>query len=262
MQSKWIFAAFAFAASLSIPPIAAAQSAIPSGTILPVSLDTGLNAGKVRPGQQIRATVMQDIAGTLIRRRARVEGHVVKVGTSKNGQIELEIQFDSVMIDGRMVPMKTDLRALASLLDVEEAQDPEDMSSRGMTPATWTTQQIGGEEYYRGGGPVADGITTVGQVTDWGALDLPRTEPGMRCRGAVGQNHGPQAMWLFSSDACGVYGLPNIHIEHAGRSDPEGIIVLASNNGKLKLGNGTGLLLRASTPALLAGSSQAELTRD
>ena len=166
----------------------------------------------------------------------------------------LEIRFDAVRINGQMVPFNADLRALASYFDVEEAQIPEDMSSRGLTPETWTTQQIGGDQFYRGGGPVAVGSTAVGEVTPWGALDEPRIQSGLTCRGAIGENHGPQAMWLFSSDACGVYGFPNIRIEHAGRSEPGGTIVLASDNGKLNLGSGAGLLLRASSPATMPES--------
>ena len=132
-------------------------------------------------------------------------------------------------------------------MDVEEAQVPEEMSSRGMNPENWTTQQIGGDQVYRGGGPVASGLTTVGEVTPYGALDVPRAQPGDPCRGVIGENSQPQAMWLFSSDACGVYGFSNIRIQHAGRSDPRGSIVLSSTNGKLILGSGTGMLLRVSS---------------
>jgi len=243
MQCRWNIAALVLAASLSIAPGIVAQNAIPSGTILPVSLDTSLNAAKIHPGQKIRATVMQDIAGTPLRRRARVEGRVVQARASKNIQAELEMQFDAVEINGRMVLIQTNLRALASYLEVEEAQIPEEMASRGLTPANWTTQQIGGDQFYRGG-PVSSGVATVGQTTPWGALDVPRTQSGQPCRGAVGENTRPQAMWLFSSDACGVYGFANIRIVHAGRSNPAGIITLTSNNGKLKLGSGTAMLLR------------------
>jgi len=254
MQWKWIFAALGFAASLSLPPDVLAQSTIPSGTILPLTLDTGLNAAKVRPGQQIRATVMQAVPGTAIRRRARVLGRVVQAGLSKNGRAELQLQFDSVEIDHRMIPMKTNLRALASFVAVEEAQIPEEMSSRGMTPANWTTQQIGGDQFYRGSF-VAHGFAKVGQTTQWGALDLARTQPGMPCRGAIGGNHGPQSMWLFSSDACGLYGFDNLRIEHDGRSNPVGIITLTSTGGKLNLGSGAGILLRVSSPATIAASN-------
>ncbi len=241
MPCRWIFAAL-----LCIPPGVIAQDVIPSGTILPLSLDTSLNAAKVHSGQQIRATVMQNIPGTAIHRRAKVVGRVVRADEAKDGQIKLEFQFDAVKVNRQLVPFKAHLRALASFFEVEEAEIPEEMSSRGLTPETWTTQQIGGDQFYRGGGPVAVGLTTVGQVTPWGALDVPRAQSGLPCRGPIGENKGPQAMWLFSSDACGVYGFANIRIEHAGRSGPVGIIVLSSTNGKLKLGSGTALLLRVS----------------
>ena len=177
MRCNWLLAAF-----LCLPLGIAAQN-VPAGTIIPISLDTSLNAAKIHPGQMIRATVMQDVTGTAIHRRAKVEGRVVKVSIPANGQVKVEIRFDAVKINGQMAPIRTDLRALASLMDVQEAQDPEEMSSRGLTPETWTTHQIGGDQVYRGGGPVADGLTTVGQVTPWGVLDEPRTQPGQPCRG-------------------------------------------------------------------------------
>jgi len=260
MQTNWISVALAFIAFLAIPLSSRAQNALPSGTILPISLDTGLNAAKLHPGRQIRATVMQAVPGTQIRRRAHVTGSVVQVGASNNGHIKLTIEFDAVEIDHRMVPMKTNLRAVASYLAVQEAQIPEEMASRGMTPDNWTTQQIGGEQFYRGG-PVSSGMATVGQTTPWGALDLPRTQRGEPCRGSIGENRRPQAMWLFSSDACGVYSLGDIRIIHAGRSNPTGVIILESTSGKLKLGSGTGFLLRVSSPAAdRASAAEAGMT--
>lgn len=238
MHFKWIAAAL-----LCIPPCTVAQTAIPPGTIVPISLDTSLNVARVHSGQQIRATVMQDIPGTSIRHRAKVFGHVVRAEVAKDGHVKLELEFDALKAHGQSTPFKANLRALASFVEVEEAQVPEEMASRGLTPANWTTQQIGGDQFYRGG-PVASGLTAVGQTTPWGALDLPRTQPGLPCRGPLEENIRPQAMWLFSSDACGVYGFANIHIEHAGRSNPAGVIILSSTDGKLKLGSGTGLLLR------------------
>jgi hypothetical protein len=239
MKCTWIWAAI-----LSLPLAITAQSAPPVGTLLPVTLDRTLNVDKAYAGQQIRAEVMQNIPGTMIRRRDHVLGHVVKVTASKNGPSTLEIRFDAVQMRNRQIPLKTNLRALASFMEVEDAQVPEEMASRGITPEVATTQQIGGEQVYRGGGPVAKGNMTVGQPTPYGVLALPRVQPGQRCRGVIADNSQPQALWLFSTDACGVYGLSNIRIEHAGRTDPAGNIVLASDRGKLNLEGGTGLLLR------------------
>ncbi len=243
MKYAWILTAL-----LGVPAAVMAESPLLPGTILPVSLDRGLNAGKVHPGLEIRAKVMQDIPGTPVRRGAEVIGHIVKVNSPATGQIELEICFDAVKMHSRRIPLKASLRALASLLEVEEAQDPEEMSSRGLNEETWTTQQIGGDQVYRGGGPVAEGMTAVGQPTPYGALALPRTQPGQPCQGAVGDASRPQALWLFSADACGVYGYSNIRIEHAGRTDPLGAIVLVSDRGKLVLYGGSGMLLRVLGP--------------
>lgn len=53
-------------------------------------------------------------------------------------------------------------------------------------------------------------------------------------------------MWLFSVDACGLYGFANIQIDDYGRSNRRGTITLSSRDGKLKLGSGTAILLRVS----------------
>lgn len=232
------------AAILMLPVGMAAQGVLPAGTILPVRLDTGINAAKVHPGQPIRATVMQNIPGTPIRRRAKVLGHVLQASSAKNGPAKLEISFDAVQVHGHTLPLQVNLRALAGFVTVAEAKDPEEMSSRGITPENATTTQIGGDQVYRGGGPVDEGGERVGEPTYYGVLVMPQVNPGQPCRGIVGNSSKPQAFWLFSADACGAYGLSGVRIEHAGRTSPRGKIILARDKGKLKLSEGTGLLLR------------------
>ncbi len=232
------------AAILAMPAVVTADEALPAGTILPVCLERSVNASKAHPGMEIRAKLMQDIPGTFIRRGAVVIGHVVKVNSSSAGQVNLEIAFDAVKMHSRQIPLKADLRALASFVAVEEAQIPEDMSSRGLNEQTWTTEQIGGDQVYRGGGPVEEGSTAVGQPTPYGALDSPLTQAGEPCRGVMDDANQPQAFWLFSADACGVYGYSNIRIEHSGRTEPVGTIDLVSVRGKLILYGGSGMLLR------------------
>jgi hypothetical protein len=232
------------AAVLCLPAVAMAQSALPPGTILPVSLDRALVAAKATPGMQIRAKIMQNIPGSSVRRGATVLGRIIRTSSLKSGQTRLELSFDAVRAHGQTIPLTADIRALASFFDVEQAKMPEVMSSRGFTPENSPTRQIGGEQVYRGGGPVAIDMKTVGRPTPYGILGPPRTLPGQRCRGEVGDHHTLQAWWLFSTDACGVYGYNNIHIEHAGRTAPEGTIVLDAEKGKLKLDSGSALLLR------------------
>lgn len=238
MRYASILAAFVLACAAN------AQSTVPPGTLIPISLSRGLNVHKIHSGQQLRAEVMQDIPGTSVKRRATVLGHVVNSTSGSAGRAQLAISFDTIESHGRRIPIKTSLRALASFNEVESAQVPEEGASRGITPEVATTTQIGGEQVYRGGGPVADGDTVVGKPTPYGALGLPRTQPGKPCRGALGDPSQAQAFWLFSTDACGIYGFAGLQIEHSGRTEPTGTIVLASNDDKLNLGSGTAMLLR------------------
>lgn len=238
------YGSLAMVLGILLASAATAQTAIPPGTLIPVSLSGSLNVKKIHSGQQFRTEVMQDIPGTAVRRRARVVGHVVSSTSDHAGHVRLEITFDAIQTRGQRIPIKAGLRALASFNEVEDAQVPEEGASRGITPEVATTTQIGGEQVYRGGGPVAAGETMVGRPTPWGVLATPRTQPGKPCRGVLDNNTQAQAFWLFSSDACGVYGFPDLQIEHAGRADPAGRIILASRGDKLNLGSGTALLLR------------------
>jgi hypothetical protein len=229
---------------LAAPLALAAQSSLPNGTILPVSLDHSLNVGKVHAGQTIRGTIMQSIPGTAVHRGAKVVGQIVAVTASPDGKSEVSLRFDKIETHSQTFPVTTSLRALASNLDVEEAQMPEEIATRGIEPDTATTQQIGGETVYRGGGPVASGETVVGKPVPYGVLVTPRSHPGSPCRGNIAGNKDPQAFWLFSSDACGVYGYPELRVTDAGRNNRKGEIMLVTTKGRLLLRSGSGILLR------------------
>jgi hypothetical protein len=191
---------------------------------------------------------MQDIPGTLIARNARVLGHIVHATAQNNGAAQIEIVFDTVDIQGRATPFKASLRALASFMEVGAAEAPDEGGDQAIPPVASTYTQIGGEAVFRGGGPVWDGKQAVGQPTPYGVLALPRANPGGGCRGIVGENTQPQALWLFSTDACGLYGFRHLRIVHAGRTDPAGKIILASDKGKLVVHAGSGMLLRVLGP--------------
>jgi hypothetical protein len=229
--------------SLSLLPAAHSQAPLPPGTILPISLDQPLDTRKVRSGQQIRGHIMQDIPGSPVRRRDHIVGHVISVTVSASGPAELALRFDTIEQHGKKIPLGASLRALASWSDVEEANIPEESMDRGITPETATTTQIGGEQVYRGGGPVASGIEAVGIPGPYGAIARPRPNRKLGCGGDA-DGSPPQAFWVFSTDACGVYGFPGLQIAHAGRSSPVGTILLKSDSGRIDLPSGTGLLLR------------------
>jgi hypothetical protein len=164
------------------------------------------------------------------------------------------VHFDSLQVSKRRIPISTNLRAIASMREVEDAQVPEAGPDRGTSQAAWTTVQVGGEVVYRGGGSVANGLQAVGIPTANGVLAHVSSVPGTKCRGEVGDNDRLQALWVFSSDACGAYGFSDLEIADSGRSDPIGEIVLTADKRDVHLPSGSGMLLRVdkSGPAATA----------
>ena len=234
-----------------------AQSTIPAGTILPVALNSSLNSRKVKPGHVITARVMQDVPllpGSKIREGAKVIGHVVDVKPANGASgAQMSFRFDTLVVSKQRIAINTNLRALASMMAVEDAQIPESGPDRGTPESVWTTDQIGGEVVYRGGGPVANGLQFVGEPTSaHGVLVHVSGKPGTKCRGEVDGNDRLQALWVFSSDACGAYDFADLEIAHAGRTNPVGEITLKSGKGDLNLRGGSGMLLRVNnkTPGL------------
>src|ERR1019366_7415341 len=117
---------------------------IPAGTVIPVMLQTTLDARKARVGQKIGAKVMQDVplsSQTRIRAGAKLVGHVVEVTrASATSGSRIAISFDHLLIGGAAVPVTTSLRSLASMMEVFEAQLPTNaIDDYGTTTADWIT---------------------------------------------------------------------------------------------------------------------------
>jgi hypothetical protein len=154
---------------LFMPPGLVAQQ-IPPCTVMPVMLQTTLDAGKARTGQTISARVMQDVPLTpqsRIRAGTKLVGHVIEVvrpnGTSGS---RVALAFDRITVEGREVPVATSLRSLASMMAVFEAQLPTNaIDDYGTSPSDWNTVQIGGAGVFRGDRTVTlDGLV-VGKTT-------------------------------------------------------------------------------------------------
>jgi hypothetical protein len=224
-----------------------AQGLISPGTIIPIRLNSSFSL-KTKPGSTLTARVMQDVpvsTGAKIRAGTKIIGHVINVTTRTNGANgRVSFAFGTLMVAKRYVPITTNLRAMASFVEVEEAQVPQSGPDRGTPESAWTTVQLGGEINYRGGGPVMEGSNIVGKPAPDGVLSQLHSSPGQDCAGGVDGNDRPQALWVFSADACGMYGFPSMSIVHAGRKNPAGVIVLTSHRNRLRIFGGTGMLLR------------------
>jgi hypothetical protein len=221
-----------------------AQESIPPGTILPLQLNSTIDSRKMHAGHKISARLMQAVPlpdGSRLRAGAKVLGNVVAVNSRDQGE-EVAFRFDTLVTGKRRIPITTHLRALATMMDVHAAQLPLSGPDRGTSEFYWTTVQIGGEAVYHGGGPVTHGSDVVGKSVSDGVLVRPAAHAP--CRGDLEGNDRPQALWVFASNACGLYDLPELTLVHAGRSNPRGQITIASTRGRVKIRAGSGLLLR------------------
>jgi hypothetical protein len=219
-----------------------------TGTVLPVRLNHGFSSKSAKAGQVITGRIMQDVPlpnNSTISEGARVLGTILSVERAGSGSPRISFRFDNLEIHHRKIPILTNLRALAGFMEVQFAQTPEFSPGFG-TPSPWvSTRQIGGDEVYGVGGPVTDQRSNpVGKAVFGGVLVHVRTQPGTNCRGALDAEDRPQALWVFSSDACGVYGITGVTIAHAGRTEPTGEIVLAGEQRDVLVRGGSAMLLR------------------
>ncbi len=222
---------------------------IPEGTILPARLNQSISSKNAKPGQILTARIMQDVPlpnGRKIPAGSKIAGKIISVQPcAKGAQSKIELRFDALLIRHQSIPVVTSLRAIAGFMEVQAAQVPEYTPGFG-TPYYWVpTRQIGGDEKYGVGDPVTNrNSERVGTGVFDGVLVHLRASPDSRCRGPFGEDDRLQALWVFSSDACGVYGMDDIRIAHAGRTAPQGSIVLSLNGRDLNLHSSDALLLR------------------
>jgi hypothetical protein len=247
-----LLGAMALSAQTSTAPPNKLADSIRSGTILPVVLRTSVSFQKCKPGHAVSGNIAQDVPlanGVKIRRGTAVEGQIMEVTPNTNGAgQQVSLRFDKIYWHGQWVPIVTDLRAFASSVAVMQAHVPEEAPNEG-SPYEWLpTTQIWGDSVYGRRGQVMsadDPSEVVGKSVANGVLVQVSAKEGSKCRGAADGNDSPQALWVFSSGACGIYGLDNLSIVHAGRTDPKGTIILASSSTRnVELRGGDGLLLR------------------
>ena len=224
-----------------------AQTEILPGTIFPVSLETSISSRKAVPGKKVSVRIMQNVplsGRAVIPAGARIVGDIISVERAGAGA-RVSMRFDTLVVRHRpQVHMSTHLRALASSIDVQSAQISIYGGDRGTPPTSETTVQVGGEVVYRGGGPVARGSHRVGVPVPDGVLVRVSGDPARGCGGEASGGEQLQALWVFSSDACGVFGYPHVEILHAGRTEPLGTITLEARSGDFTIHDGAGLLLR------------------
>ena len=163
------------AAVLCSATMLAAQE-LPAGTVLPVMLNSTLNAKKDKPGEKLEGKIMQDVplpSGGQIKSGSHVVGHVVAVSQPGVAGSRLAVTFDQIQDHGQVIHVSVNLRALASTESIFDAKLPMGNQSDSESSDVWTTKQVGGDVVNRGRGVVGSSTGIVGRYTGsgvWGRL--------------------------------------------------------------------------------------------
>ncbi len=218
------------------------------GLFLPVEMRESVRAGKTPVGARIHAQVTQRVPlspNEYLDRHLKVFGTVITsiAGDAKSGiPSELQVRFDKISYREEEIPMKTDVIAVASMVEVNDTAAPANGSTDRGNPsqANWTTRQVGGDEVYRSGwvGDVYDDVMKkVGFADYYGvystALPMPQSQTSL-----------PRAMGVFSTNAKGLYGFERDTVFSSG----EGTMCLSSHSHRVSLSGGDNLLLKIVGP--------------
>jgi len=233
---------FALTITLLLPVVPSDR--IPVGTVIPVMLSSRLNASKDKPDETIEGRVMQEItlpSGIKIREHAQVQGHTVSVSKGKSGS-SIVVKFTTIQSEDRTIPVTMEALAVASMATVSDAQRPVGGNSDIDPDTQWVTRQVGGDIVKRGWGQV---FSSGGLTGKWvgGSSVVIKLTPNE----AAGCPQGPgydreQALWIFSSAACGSYGLGSLKIANSTLGSHVGEITLTSTRN-IDIRSGSGWLL-------------------
>ena len=223
----------------------ATSAGLPAGTAIPVMLRSGLNAKKDKAGQKLDGEVTQEVplsSGGKISQKSRITAQIVSVTKPGSSGSSIVLKFDTIQDNGRTIPVTAALLAVASFTSVSHAQSPINASSNMESDTVWVTRQVGGDVVNRGRGKVGSRYGVLGRWLGGSSVVAKLTpNPNAGCPSGPGYER-EQAVWIFSSAACGTYGLGNLKIASSGSSPPFGKIVLTSDRN-VEIRGGSGWLL-------------------
>lgn len=224
---------------------------IGGGTGVVAELSKTVNARKAKPGDRVRAEVIQDVLyrGKIVMRMgSKLVGHVVmsKARTKEDRESRLGIVFDKAELKGGgEINLLACIRALAAPSSISMVDRPELM---GPPPIPTTTAQLGGPQPIgtpRNGVGTARGSAPTLRPSQSGVAGsaglyapLPVSGPEPRNRGNL----------LLSSASRGVFGLYGLTLMSAGTGASQSTVV-TSIRDDVKLESGIQIVVQLNVPA-------------
>jgi hypothetical protein len=216
------------------PSSAAPANAAPRiapGSILPVRLIRSVDAKKAKVGEEVEATVTQDMKSgngeVVVPKDTKVIGHVTEAQPRGKEQKESQVSlvFDHAVMNGGNVPLPMSIQAIIASPTASPANS--DVSGQGAVPSS--TPGVGG----------ASSSSSTGRPGM--SAGTPPEVPTTSAAPASGQA-GTNAQPAINGNTQGVVGISNLKLSAA--ADATQGSVLSSEKNNVKLDSGTLMLLR------------------
>jgi hypothetical protein len=233
--------------AFAVPQAAKAASATSSSpkATLPIVFTKTISADRARIGDVVHAKTTQIATlptGEVVPAGAEVTGHVVtaarfvydKTPYAKQKESQLTIQFDSLRLAGKDLPLKVMVRAMADPLTSWGAREPKssDLDSLG------TVTQIGGDQLVPSQSEIVnlDGdVVAYNRKTGVYAHLIAHRD----CDGSDNE----VSVGIYSPSACGLYGFTNVAEREMGSDADPSTVSLVSTRTSPKVWRSTTALL-------------------
>lgn len=223
-------AASGSAPSAQTPPN---QLKIAPGSVIPVELSKTLDAKKAKTGEEVVATVTQDMKTTtgevLVPKDTKIIGHVTEAQPHNKQQKESElgIAFDHAVVKGDQVSLPMSIQAVI-------APQTSSAASSG-----------GGNETGTASGSSPSSSMPAGRSGAMGGSSQASSPQNPPAPGSSESEPQTSARPPITGKTQGVIGLPDVKLDTTAQNSAQGS-VMSSEKNNVKIEKGTMLLLRVS----------------
>lgn len=204
---------------------------IAPGSVIPVQLAKTIDAKKAKTGDEVVATVTQDMktnsGDVLVPKDTKVIGHVTEAQArnKEQKQSELGIAFDHAVVKGDQLQLPMSIQAI-----IAPQNNNSDRAEPGPGPAQAPSSPAGS----MGGGQAGSAGGATQQQS--GSQNYPQG-------GGDGSQPQETARPPITANTRGVIGMSDVKLETASQASPQGT-VLSSEKNNVKIEKGTMMLLR------------------
>ena len=201
---------------------------IAPGSIIPVQLAKTVDAKKAKTGDEVVATVTQDMKANsgevLVPKDTKVIGHVTEAQArnKEQKQSELGIAFDHAMVKGDQMQLPMSIQAIIA----PQTNSPGGSEAGPAAPG--------------GNGPTA---SSAGRTGTMGGGSSPAAQQNSPQGGASETEQQTPPRPPITANTQGVIGMSDVKLENGAQSSAQGS-VLSSEKNNVKIEKGTMMLLR------------------